>query len=203
MQIPWLFPDFSQYSFIFLTFNKFPDFSLTFAKSGISLTFPWPLDTLQEHNSLIWNSKLLSHDGLPSPHAAITITTFLFKKITTKNKENNFLTAYKISMYQTPATRITVLVAIRQCMILDDHKESTNIFFVQHSTPQWLYFELSKVCYTMIIFFTNSTHWLIFTTKRTGLKIHNHIFTLKWSHCNQSLFFPFFNIDDIFRITEL
>ena len=44
------FPDFS------LTFpnihlfpwpsTKFPDFSLTFAKSGISLTFPWPLDTL-------------------------------------------------------------------------------------------------------------------------------------------------------------
>ena len=47
MQIPWLFP-----IFIFsLTFNKipwlFPDFSLTFAKSGISLTFPWPLDTLE------------------------------------------------------------------------------------------------------------------------------------------------------------
>ena len=26
--------------------TKFPDFSLTLAKSGISLTFPWPLDTL-------------------------------------------------------------------------------------------------------------------------------------------------------------
>ena len=37
------FPDFSQYSFFS------PDLqqnSLTFAKSGISLTFPWPLDTL-------------------------------------------------------------------------------------------------------------------------------------------------------------
>ena len=45
------------------------------------------------------------------------------------NRENSILTAYKISMYQTPVTRITVLVAIRQCMILDDHKESTNIFF--------------------------------------------------------------------------
>ena len=46
MQIPWLFPDFSQYSFFPWSSTKFPDFSLTFAKSGISLTFPWPLDTL-------------------------------------------------------------------------------------------------------------------------------------------------------------
>ena len=52
------FPDFS------LTFpnihffpwpsTKFPDFSLTFPKSGISLTFPWPLDTLLR-NKLQWN----------------------------------------------------------------------------------------------------------------------------------------------------
>ena len=40
------FPDFSQYSFFPWPSTKFPDFSLTFAKSGISLTFPWPLDTL-------------------------------------------------------------------------------------------------------------------------------------------------------------
>ena len=46
MQIPWLFPDFSQYSLFPWPSTKFPDFSLTFAKSGISLTFPWPLDTL-------------------------------------------------------------------------------------------------------------------------------------------------------------
>ena len=46
MQIPWHFPDFSQYSFFPWPSTKFPDFSLTFAKSGISLTFPWPLDTL-------------------------------------------------------------------------------------------------------------------------------------------------------------
>ena len=46
MQIPWLFPDFSQYSFFPWPSPKFPDFSLTFVKSGISLTFPWPLDTL-------------------------------------------------------------------------------------------------------------------------------------------------------------
>ena len=46
MQIPWLFPDFSQYYFFPWPSTKFPDFSLTFAKSGISLTFPWPLDTL-------------------------------------------------------------------------------------------------------------------------------------------------------------
>ena len=43
------FPDFSQYSFFPWPSTKFPDFSLTFAKSGISLTFPWPLDTLQNH----------------------------------------------------------------------------------------------------------------------------------------------------------
>ena len=48
MQIPWLFPDFSQYSFFPWPSTQFPDFSLTFAKSGISLTFPWPLDTLQD-----------------------------------------------------------------------------------------------------------------------------------------------------------
>ena len=48
MQIPWLFPDFSQYSFFSWPSTKFPDFSLTFAKSGISLTFPWPLDTLSK-----------------------------------------------------------------------------------------------------------------------------------------------------------
>ena len=41
------FPDFSQYSFFPWPSTKFPDFSLTFAKSGISLTFPWPLDTLK------------------------------------------------------------------------------------------------------------------------------------------------------------
>ena len=35
------FPDFSQYSFFPWPSTKFPDFSLTFAKSGISLTFPW------------------------------------------------------------------------------------------------------------------------------------------------------------------
>ena len=46
MQIPWFFPHFSQYSFFSWPSTKFPDFSLTFAKSGISLTFPWPLDTL-------------------------------------------------------------------------------------------------------------------------------------------------------------
>ena len=46
MQIPWLFPDFSQYPFFPWPSTKIPDFSLTFAKSGISLTFPWPLDTL-------------------------------------------------------------------------------------------------------------------------------------------------------------
>ena len=83
----------------------------------------------QEHNSLIWNSKLLSYElwWPPLSPAAITITTFLSKKITTENRENSSLTAYKISMYQIPVTRITVLVAIRQCMILDDHKESINI----------------------------------------------------------------------------
>ena len=40
------FPDFS---LTFPNINFFPDLqqnSLTFAKSGISLTFPWPLDTL-------------------------------------------------------------------------------------------------------------------------------------------------------------
>ena len=42
------FPDFSQYSFFPWHSTKFPDFSLTFAKSGISLTFPWPLDTLSK-----------------------------------------------------------------------------------------------------------------------------------------------------------
>ena len=40
-------PDFSQHSFFPWPSTKFPDFSLTFAKSGISLTFPWPLDTLR------------------------------------------------------------------------------------------------------------------------------------------------------------
>ena len=40
------FPDFSQNSFFPWPSTKFPDFSLTFARSGISLTFPWPLDTL-------------------------------------------------------------------------------------------------------------------------------------------------------------
>ena len=40
------FPDFSQYSFFPWPSTKFPDFPLTFTKSGISLTFPWPLDTL-------------------------------------------------------------------------------------------------------------------------------------------------------------
>ena len=40
------FPDFSQHSFFPWPSTKFPDFSLNFAKSGISLTFPWPLDTL-------------------------------------------------------------------------------------------------------------------------------------------------------------
>ena len=44
------FPDFSltfpNINFFPWPSTKFPDFSLTFAKSGISLTFPWPLDTL-------------------------------------------------------------------------------------------------------------------------------------------------------------
>ena len=57
MQIPWLFLDFSQYSFFPWPSTKFPDFSLTFAKSGISLTFPWPLDTLSFPHTLscVWN----------------------------------------------------------------------------------------------------------------------------------------------------
>ena len=55
------FPDFS------LTFptihyfpwpsTKLPDFSLTFAKSGISLTFPWPLDTLSYVRNLRYEAK--------------------------------------------------------------------------------------------------------------------------------------------------
>ena len=44
------FPDFSltfpKIHFFPWPSTKFPDFSLTFAKSGISLTFPWPLDTM-------------------------------------------------------------------------------------------------------------------------------------------------------------
>ena len=49
MQIPWLFPDFSQYSIFSLTFNKipwlfpdfcqvwnFPDFSLTAGNPGLN-----------------------------------------------------------------------------------------------------------------------------------------------------------------------
>ena len=44
------FPDFSltfpNSHFFSYPSTKFPEFSLTFAKSGISLTFPWPLDTL-------------------------------------------------------------------------------------------------------------------------------------------------------------
>ena len=144
----------------------------------------------QEHNSLIWNSKLLSYDGLPSPLQLSQSPPFYLKKYLQKIEK----TAYKMSMYQTPVTRITVLVAIRQCMILDDHKESTNIFFVQHSTTECLHYEFSKVGYTMIIFFTNSTHWLIFATKRTGLKIHNHI--LLWNEAtvtNHYYYYFFFH----------
>ena len=48
------------------------------------------------------------------------------------------LTAYKISMYQTPVTRITVLVAIRQCMNLDDHKELTDIFLHYWMASLWI-----------------------------------------------------------------
>ena len=58
------FPDFS------LTFpnihffpwpsTKFLDFSLTFAKSGISLTFPWPLDTLHTY----WSSMAIIHSDM-------------------------------------------------------------------------------------------------------------------------------------------
>ena len=71
MQIPWLFPDFSQYSFFPWPSTKFPDFSLTFAKSGISLTYPWTLDTLlayivpPEANELspIWTEILATNIG--------------------------------------------------------------------------------------------------------------------------------------------
>ena len=59
------FPDFS------LTFSnihffpwpspKFPDFSLTFARSGISLTFPWPLDTLYQALCIISKSSVNSN----------------------------------------------------------------------------------------------------------------------------------------------
>ena len=53
MQIPWHFP------WLFPILIFFPDLqqnSLTFAKSGISLTFPWPLDTLLVHSELAMSS---------------------------------------------------------------------------------------------------------------------------------------------------
>ena len=47
MQIPWLFPDFSQYSFISLTFNKipwlFPDFCQVWNFPDFSLTTGHPV----------------------------------------------------------------------------------------------------------------------------------------------------------------
>ena len=46
MQIPWLFPDFSQYSFFSLTFNKipwlFPDFCQVWNFPDFSLTTGHP-----------------------------------------------------------------------------------------------------------------------------------------------------------------
>ena len=54
------FPDFSQYSFFF------PDLqqnSLTFAKSGISLTFPWPLDTLNYISGMDEHLYLIALQG--------------------------------------------------------------------------------------------------------------------------------------------
>ena len=150
----------------------------------------------QEHNSTIWNSKLLSYDGLPFPLQLSQSPPFYLKKITTKNREKSILTAYKISMYQTPVTRITCSGCYQAVHDFESIMNQSIFFFVQHSTTEWLHYELSKVCYTMIIyifFITNSTRWLIFATKRTGLQIHNHIFTLKWSHCNQSLLFPVFS----------
>ena len=51
MQIPWLFPDFSQYSFISLTFNKipwlFPDFCQVWNFPDFSLTAGHPEVTRQ------------------------------------------------------------------------------------------------------------------------------------------------------------
>ena len=48
MQIPWLFPDFSQYSFFSLTFNKipwlFPDFCQVWNFPDFSLTTGHPVD---------------------------------------------------------------------------------------------------------------------------------------------------------------
>ena len=51
MQIPWLYLTFPNINFFPWPSTKFPDFSLTFAKSGISLTFPWLLDTLSKFSS--------------------------------------------------------------------------------------------------------------------------------------------------------
>ena len=49
MQIPWLFPDFSQYSFFSLTFNKipwlFPDFCQVWNFPDFSLTAGHPAET--------------------------------------------------------------------------------------------------------------------------------------------------------------
>ena len=74
------FPDFS------LTFpnihffpwpsTKFPDFSLTFAKSGISLTFPWPLDTLKMDDQA--SEDLLTHLP-PDKMAFLWMKNFVFR----------------------------------------------------------------------------------------------------------------------------
>ena len=56
MQIPWLFPDFSQYSFFSLTFNKipwlFPDFCQVWNFPDFSLTAGHPDMTSLGHNEL-------------------------------------------------------------------------------------------------------------------------------------------------------
>ena len=62
MQIPWLFPDFSQYSFFSLTFNKipwlFPDFCQVWNFPDFSLTTGHPVDVFFD---LRLNKRLSKH----------------------------------------------------------------------------------------------------------------------------------------------